>query len=455
MKNRDIQKSELVKLSFGLNDFLLSEHLIQHEISHNALFCIMKCCLVYVKRFFCIFFSNIFKYGLMFRKQSYYKKNYNIENVFFAPTLNNKRALEEIIQNTDHYFLIDNINDINKYPIFQVYVYSLKTFFLVTREFLRLKRSKEKDIIGNTLINYILTVGFYCVDMKICRNTKIRSLIVANDHTNFNRAFIQAAKSNEIVTVYVQHASVASYYPQLNFTYSFLDGLDSLSKYVANDKSISDTTVILLGAARYDKLAKKRKINRRTNYAIGIGINILDDRKKIIDTCRNLSVDFPDYKIIIRAHPNWGENILFDSSNILFTSAYDEPIDVFFSKIDILIANDSCIHLDAIKFQIPSLMYTFSMDGFSDQYDFVKSNLVENIKTYERLRKLIISGNFYFPSDDVIRLFDNSYNKEYEGSVSQMIANLINNGFQDSFYTQLNLEYIIVGHMAYYQIPVC
>lgn len=38
------------------------------------------------------------KHGKLFRGKSYYKKQYDLKNIFFAPTLNNQRALEDIIQ---------------------------------------------------------------------------------------------------------------------------------------------------------------------------------------------------------------------------------------------------------------------------------------------------------------------------------------------------------------------
>ena len=450
-----MKRKELVDLSFELNNFLLSEHLIQSEKPNTALFCIGKACIIYIRRFIYTIFLNVLKHGKLFRGKSYYKKQYDLKNIFFAPTLNNQRALEDIIQKTNCYFLIDDIKDNNKYPIIQVYLISLKTFIFIIRKYLSLENGKKKNIIGNELINYILTCGFYYVDFYICQNVKIRSLIVSNDHTNFNRAFVKAANEKRIITTYIQHASVADYYPELKFTYSFLDGLDSLYKYASCHNTLDNTTVILLGAARYDSLAQKRQVDKKMKYAIGIGINILDDEKIIEDISHRLSTAFPEYKVIIRAHPNWRKSIHIYNSNISFTSAYDESIDVFLNKIDVLIANDSCIHLDAIKFQVPTLMYTFSKLGFSDQYSFVNSKLVKYIRSYEDLEKIIVDKSFYIQADDIIRLFDNSNKREYEGNVSLLIANIINEDFDKTFYSQLKLKQITDGRISYFQTSEC
>ena len=186
-----------------------------------------------------------------------------------------------------------------------------------------------------------------------------------------------------------------------------------------------------------------------------LGIAVFDDEKIIEDISHRLSTAFPEYKVIIRAHPNWRKSIHIYNSNISFTSAYDESIDVFLNKIDVLIANDSCIHLDAIKFQVPTLMYTFSKLGFSDQYSFVNSKLVKYIRSYEDLEKIIVDKSFYIPADDIIRLFDNSYKREYEGNVSLLIANIINEDFDKTFYSQLKLKQITDGRISYFQTSEC
>ena len=55
-----MKRKELVDLSFELNNFLLSEHLIQSEKPNTALFCIGKACIIYIRRFiYTIFFERV------------------------------------------------------------------------------------------------------------------------------------------------------------------------------------------------------------------------------------------------------------------------------------------------------------------------------------------------------------------------------------------------------------
>ena len=55
-----MKRKELVDLSFELNNFLLSEHLIQSEKPNTALFCIGKACIIYIRRFIYTIFLNVY-----------------------------------------------------------------------------------------------------------------------------------------------------------------------------------------------------------------------------------------------------------------------------------------------------------------------------------------------------------------------------------------------------------
>lgn len=77
------------------------------------------------------------------------------------------------------------------------------------------------------------------------------------------------------------------------------------------------------------------------------------------------------------------------------------------------------------------------------------------IRSYEDLEKIIVDKSFYIPADDIIRLFDNSYKREYEGNVSLLIANIINEDFDKTFYSQLKLKQITDGRISYFQTSEC
>ena len=207
-----MKRRNIVKLCFEFNDFLYSEHFKYLEIAHSSIYNICKSLYLYLR----IIVRDVLKNRFKIKSLSYYYKLYSNQNVFFSPTLNNRRAVDDIERLVHNSYHITNIFDSRQYPIFQVYIYSSLYAFSVIRKFLSMKSGVRKNITGNALLNYILAAGFYIVSCKICKYSRIQSLIVSNDHTYFTRAFIKSAQQYHVDSLYAQHASVAEYYPQLS-----------------------------------------------------------------------------------------------------------------------------------------------------------------------------------------------------------------------------------------------
>ena len=99
-------------------------------------------------------------------------------------------------------------------------------------------------------------------------------------------------------------------------------------------------------------------------------------------------------------------------------------------------------------------MYTLNNDGFSDQYGFVSSGFVKYIPNYNSLVIYLKNNNYYKPSIDLVRTYDNSYQKSYEGKTAQIISSFINYHFDINFMKQkYKLEKIESEIGNYYQIP--
>ena len=72
---------------------------------------------------------------------------------------------------------------------------------------------------------------------------------------------------NNIETLYIQHASVTSRFPALKFNYAFLDGFDTLNKYITAGPS--ETKVFLTGTCKFDNvLVSKQNIIYINNLSI-------------------------------------------------------------------------------------------------------------------------------------------------------------------------------------------
>ena len=98
----------------------------------------------------------------------------------------------------------------------------------------------------------------------------------------------------------MQHCSIGYHFPELHFTYSFLDGLETFEKY----KRIGEISgvIFLIGNPRFDIISNYKNKKVKSGY-IGIASNLLDDEQSIIRTCKYL-IDNGYNRIYLRPHPN-------------------------------------------------------------------------------------------------------------------------------------------------------
>ena len=240
--------------------------------------------------------------ALLKPRKASFKDIYNNKILFVLPSVNNQRALERVID------IVKNKKDIVKvvkqgfYSRF--YIAFVSIFYLPSlwKEFK--KHTKEDKRIALYYLNpLILSPGLVSFYVRILKKYQPECIVLSNDHIYTTKCLELVCEDLGIKTIYVQHASVSYAFPELHFSYSFLDGKDSYIKYTAEGKKCTGE-IILLGAARYDTLSEYRI--RRTNKnrkCIGIAINMLDDNKKVNDFCNNILSKYPEIKIKIRSHP--------------------------------------------------------------------------------------------------------------------------------------------------------
>ena len=190
---------------------------------------------------------------------------------------------------------------------------------------------------------------------------------------------------------------------------------------------------------------------------IGIGINLLDDENVTKAFCKLILDDFPSLKIKVRSHPALKNNPfnLGDSNRLVYTCATDEPIQFFFNDIDLLISNDSGIHLDATISGIKTYQYNFSTAKGLDNYSYVKNGLVRKVESWEEMKTIITNfENEKFPSDEIVRLYDESHNKSYQGKCHEIIADFILNDYSlDFLNNKYRLDRAVVDGTNVFKIP--
>jgi hypothetical protein len=255
---------------------------------------------------------------------------------------------------------------------------------------------------------------------EIIKKYSPQTIIVASDQDPFYRAIIEYAKTLNINTVYVQHAAVTNKFPPLNFSYSFLDGKESLTKYKQAGKP--NGKIILCGGVRFDiATAYKKKTEK---HIIGVAINTIDDADCVISLCMFLKSK--GFRIVFRPHPTmkvteWAAWCI--KNNIEFSDPKNENSFQFLSRLTYLIANQSSIHLDAAIIGVDSTLFNFSKTIQNDYYGFLATGLIRESKSYEDILSLINT-----PIDntrDSIRYYNSSSLTPYFGSVSTLIYEIL------------------------------
>ena len=259
------------------------------------------------------------------------------------------------------------------------------------------------------------------VNIKLLRNlNRIEKVIFANDHNVENRLFKIASEHLKIKTVYLQHASVTSLFPQLDFDQSFLFGEEDFTKY----KIVGEVKgeIILAGSPKLDELYEfRRDSSFRQRQTIGLALNANDETDRIISLVDSILAK-SSYNVIIRMHPGDKRQLEFDSVRIKLHNATKVPLIEFFSKIDFLIAGDSSIHLECMYLNIPSFFIELGSEPSKDHYHFLKSGLVQ-------LYPMDVTSDVVFrrlASSDIIdklklKKFIHSVGENYDGKVQELV----------------------------------
>ncbi len=379
----------------------------------------------------CIFIGQLFYYTFVVHfKYKSLPVNYK-GLLFFGVSLNNRRSLEPIIDKVEkdtYLYLNNHVTDVHKR---RAWWHSVPYFFTLIK--LYKKSDKEdKTLILKYFTRLWTTYGLYEIAGEMLDKYKVKVLVLANDHNDINRCLIFNALEKGIKTVYVQHASVKKGFPRLDFTYSFLDGKESLEKYVYAGKPNGE--IYLSGGVRFDFLYDKIVKRNYDVKKIGVAINMLDDFEIVKKLCLFLKQEgYND--LILRPHPRY-QHLNSDwliKNNITISNPKDESSYDFIANIDFMISNESAIHLDASIMYCPTVMYNMSADfvvmrqtaSVMDDYNFIKNNLVKLANTDEELLMFIKNPDDILPTREVLQYYNASSNTHLEGKLGTTIARFL------------------------------
>ena len=372
----------------------------------------------------CIFIGQLFYYTFIVHfKYKSLPVNYK-GLVFFGVSLNNRRSLEPIINKVEKdtfLYLNNHVTDVHKR---RAWWHSIPYIFSLIKLY-RKSNKEDKSLIIKYFTRLWTTYGLYKVAGEMLDKYNVKVLVMANDHNDINRCLIFNALEKGIKTVYVQHASVKKGFPRLDFTYSFLDGQESLDKYLHAGKPNGE--VYLSGGVRFDFLYDKIVERNEEVKKIGVAINMLDDFEKVKSLCLFLKEEGYD-DLTLRPHPRYQhlDSEWLIKNNIAISNPKEESSFDFIANIDFMISNESAIHLDASIMHCPTVLYNMSNNQILDDYNFIKNNLVKLAENGKILLNFIKNKNEIFLNKEVLQYYNASSYSHLEGKLGETIAMFLN-----------------------------
>ena len=283
---------------------------------------------------------------------------------------------------------------------------------------------KTKKVIKKFFTRLWITYGYYQLAKEYLQHYQVKVLVLSSDQGEFHRCLLINAKEMGIKTIYVQHASVAKGFPKLISSYSFLDGKESLEKYLFADQPEGE--VFLSGGVRFDPIFQHYKTKHTEQVkTIGIAINMLDNFERVKSLCEGLLSH--GYHLILRPHPRYGvlDTHWLSSRGIGFSDPKAESSFDFIDKVDLMVSNESSIHLDAAMMRCPTIVYNFSNNPVLDYYSYIKKGLTTLAENEQHLLEMLEHPKELRPSIEILQYYNASCGTRLEGQLGRMIAAFI------------------------------
>ena len=392
-----------------------------------------------------------------------------------------KSTLESLDANGDEFFITASKNVIPKNLFFKDTIslkYNFKIIFCslilffsrVIPLYFKLKREKRDYEIAvhfNLFCEAYILVPYFLNNLK---KIQPKIVLVSNDHHVFSRSLRLSAEILNIKTLYAQHASVSKVFPPLEFDYALLDGNVAYKTYLdcyqiqkkinsRIKKNVTNCQVFLTGQKKM--VIKKNKEKKLKGIHIGLAVNPFDDFyhvNKILDHFSRMNV-----KCVVRTHQS--QTLLFikklkiyikDKDWLCWSDSREELIEDYFMNVNILIASNSSIHLEAALAGLPTFYYEMSKEVlFSDYYGYVKKGISKRLKknfSYELLKNSIKSQVSDIKRQQAIKSYSETHGTPWqnlEGDLSALIINRIINdkSLEDLFKVQKSKIYNSVNFL--------
>ena len=230
------------------------------------------------------------------------------------------------------------------------------------------------EVIRSNLINVIKTIGFYNY-VKRSEIKNVTSYYQFNDHSPINFGLEHLFRSQEIKTIYIQHAPVSIEFPPLYHSINLLFSEDSKVKYQIS-KRCEEVKIICDPRFAFHR---PHMINSSKKNVL-LCPNLLDVKSEVLATADAFIA--LNFSVLIRKHP--GDKSQWPG---LYSYSKNQSIWSDLENNFWVITNESAVPLEAIYNGNLCFKSAFWYKSF-DAYGFLKSSLI--IKEYYHLNDLVI-----------------------------------------------------------------
>lgn len=345
-------------------------------------------------------------------------------------------------------FGVDNYK--NGYPMGKIYFYSLFFIPLILIKYLGCKNAYHKKSYAYAFDGFCLAYSSRYVLKKYLTRLKPQKIIIANQLSCYHRALANMANELNIHTFYIQHASVTENFSNLNvFTAALLEGEDSLHKYQLN--GTQNKQLYLVGMPKFDKYFSQVH-SSSSIQSIGICTNGTDDFEAYSRLIVLIKERFPQLQVIVRPHPSDRRKTMWMNMAQLNNCLYSDVRQVesfrFFKEVDLVIAGDSNIHLEAALINIPSIYF----DPFGskiDWYGFCKNGLIEYAESAEEACNFITAISKQIPQTRVkAKYYVDTVNTSFDGKSTALAAMVIKGNNIDAIFNTSTDQFGNTVHKA-------
>lgn len=309
--------------------------------------------------------------------------------------------------------------------------------------------------------SYTNLVFFISTLLKLSSEDKLRLVILSNDHNNPNRCLRLACEILDMKTLYMQHASVSTLFPPLQYDYALLDGkvaFDAYKNCLSNLPNIPTYPVSVFLSGQ-KKIVSKQGDKAWKVFDIGVAVNTLDEFEYLEDLVKKANKY--GLSVLVRTHPGQSKAFLYKlelitaTNNIEWCDPHEDSLSYFFNSIDCLVAANSSIHLEAALAGTATLYYEFNKNiALPDYYAYVKNGLAYTLNI-ENMLESINKGKQHCNSiyyKEAVKKYSATYMTNWEHKEGELAAKLIKKIITEKSFDNIFIQSTVSDIYALYDI---